>query len=231
MGVLLICSIFQPSLPARGATKCPRTGLRPVQISTLAPREGSDLSMLLDTESGDDFNPRSPRGERRDLGRLLPVEVQISTLAPREGSDRHRRRQAGGVQYFNPRSPRGERPYTGPWMSSSPEYFNPRSPRGERPNASAVRMRVKGISTLAPREGSDSATPPFSGTPSNFNPRSPRGERPTAWRWSVPPGGFQPSLPARGATLIIWHPSLPPQISTLAPREGSDWDDRAVRMP
>ena len=146
----------------------------------------------------------------------------ISTLAPREGSD-------------------------SPPSSSRPigRNFNPRSPRGERHLVSVHLHIVDHISTLAPREGSDPARTQRSPHKPDFNPRSPRGERPPS-----PPCGkmwaeFQPSLPARGATsryrnpslLRVFQPSLPARgatnvpalgldkktISTLAPREGSDF--------
>ena len=77
---------FQSTLPARGATY----GYDPVRpgrrISIHAPREGSDGVELDDLPRHRDFNPRSPRGERR-----------------------RPRRYAVLSKNFNPRSPRGER--------------------------------------------------------------------------------------------------------------------------
>ena len=56
---------FQPTLPARGATR--------------------DLPFFI--RSSQDFNPRSPHGERR-ADRDAPVLMEgISTHAPRTGSD------------------------------------------------------------------------------------------------------------------------------------------------
>ena len=55
------------------------------------------------------FNPRSPRGERRSPEEVVCLALRISTRAPREGSDLVK--PAGRVDHphFNPRSPRGER--------------------------------------------------------------------------------------------------------------------------
>ena len=39
-------SVFQPSLPARGATVSPAIAIIVAAISTLAPREGSDYQIL-----------------------------------------------------------------------------------------------------------------------------------------------------------------------------------------
>ena len=85
-------------------------------------------------------------------------------------------------------------------VEAEAQNFNPRSPRGERQgNAAAFRRAV--ISTHAPREGSDPAAPMLLSKALEF----------------------QPTLPARGATRILFPPSPPPpSISTHAPREGSD---------
>ena len=101
---------FQSTLPARGATIVEMYHLCGCEkISIHAPREGSDPLRLSMSASYRDFNPRSPRGERRwrtatlrpEIGfqSTLPargatvatsnVEIvtQISIHAPREGSD------------------------------------------------------------------------------------------------------------------------------------------------
>ena len=100
---------FQPSLPSRGATLedakkarleaistlAPLAGSDPPlclqyrhrAISTLAPLAGSDLVELLLIKLPGDFNPRSPRGERRQLLKPGGPPFLISTLAPLAGSD------------------------------------------------------------------------------------------------------------------------------------------------
>ena len=55
---------FQSTLPARGATSPPYLWYNKGIISIHAPREGSDLPVATGCQSPDDFNPRSPRGER-----------------------------------------------------------------------------------------------------------------------------------------------------------------------
>ena len=102
------------------------------------------------------FNPRPPRGGRRQLGRFSSQSILISIHAPREGGDAtgcrpwsdtcisiHAPREGGDV-------PAWER------AEKEDEYFNPRPPRGGR------RSRILGdaaqpwISIHAPREGGDS---------------------------------------------------------------------------
>ena len=57
------------------------------------------------------------------------------------------------------------------------------------------------ISTHAPRTGSDWVSPFESRSASNFNPRSPHGERRVYASNVATRNEFQPTLPARGATL------------------------------
>ena len=108
-----IDSVFQSTLPARGATS-----LRPyfnffVWISIHAPREGSDGRRRRRCTRFRHFNPRSPRGERPGLFRCFAPMPAISIHAPREGSDVNQPSSSQPNRDFNPRSPRGERPAGG----------------------------------------------------------------------------------------------------------------------
>ena len=100
------------------------------------------------------------------------------------------------------------------------------------------------ISTRAPREGSDDNLPGLVLFFGYFYPRSPRGERPMQLEPATGVSLFLPALPARGATcsaliflqICKFLPALPARgatfcrlrfliradISTRAPREGSD---------
>ena len=78
---------FQSTLPARGATTSTCFLSLIWIISIHAPREGSDFQIVGVVFGIRDFNPRSPRGERRYTSPCL------------RPSSRN----------FNPRSPRGER--------------------------------------------------------------------------------------------------------------------------
>ncbi len=149
-------SLFQPTLPVRGAT----------------------VDGFTDYIQRKDFNPRSPCGERPSRqGNRLPRPA-ISTHAPRAGSDGPLMFCVFCHYYFNPRSPCGERlaalrlvavtpvfqptlPVRGatvrcPPIRSMAGYFNPRSPCGERPPSGPMTTATRPISTHAPRAGSDS---------------------------------------------------------------------------
>ena len=208
----------------------PRTGSDRVQeildaggaISIHAPRTGSDRKPDPPDESWDDFNPRSPHGERQELPALRDA-----------------------IWHFNPRSPHGERllpgatvrrlpkisihaPRTGsddaqPACGGQRHDFNPRSPHGER-QALGINMSVANLfqSTL-PARGATTFPLAYPRRIRDFNPRSPHGERPFVFlirrirqRISIhaPRTGsdanihnfcpffstFQSTLPARGAT-------------------------------
>ena len=122
---------------------------------------------------------------------------------------------------FNPRSPRGERQEL-PQNRTTRLYFNPRSPRGERRKGIQPRLNSLYFNPRSPRGERRCAVPRRISFLANFNPRSPRGERlfqPTARKCSQE---FQSTLPARGATIAVYHGVAYLIISIHAPREGSD---------
>ena len=214
---------FQPTLPARGATHAVDVLLLPGAISTHAPREGSDQGPALHRRRGCNFNPRSPRGERPTRSTFSFFPALFQPTLPARGATILPPIHLPHAHYFNPRSPRGERPWAATASVQTLPHFNPRSPRGERRSAGRwARSNTR-----------------------YFNPRSPRGERPHGLDSFSSFRTFQPTLPARGATPFVqfvgrggcrFQPTLPARgatkptaeeqrqidISTHAPREGSD---------
>ena len=192
-------SVFQSTLPARGATKSRRAHARKGQISIHAPRTGSDHGTPRLTRAGHDFNPRSPHGERHNL------ELQ-----------------AGSHLHFNPRSPHGERqagrarqnggphisihaPRTGSDTRAAVRVTASQSFQSTLPARGATTYEVKPeldhyISIHAPRTGSDAPG---------------RMEDPMIYK-------FQSTLPARGATKSMTIAARNLKISIHAPRTGSD---------
>ena len=124
--------LFQPTLPARGATR----------------RQDAAQS------GAEDFNPRSPHGERR----VCYDEVQP-------------------CPYFNPRSPHGERRAADDQRVAA-VGISTHAPRTGSDINPATMRGSQGISTHAPRTGSDGIVMPQGRTRADFNPRSPHGERP-----------------------------------------------------
>ena len=189
---------FQSTLPARGAT--------------------GDWYDAWD--SGADFNPRSPHGERPGARQYPPF-----------------------VYDFNPRSPHGER-HCQVVRHFFLKVFQSTLPARGATEKAAKRKWYNGISIHAPRTGSDGfkssagharrfqSTLPARGATRvhharascqrHFNPRSPHGERRPVTQLCVSAGTFQSTLPARGATPGLLRPRLLRQISIHAPRTGSD---------
>ena len=130
-------NIFQPTLPARGATQAAAPRPSRPSISTHAPRTGSDKRLVA----------------------LILLDGIISTHAPRTGSDMYDAIKAYPGKVFQPTLPArgatcrliGTRPNT--------SNFNPRSPHGERRRFSSLSLSPMYISTHAPRTGSDRRRP------------------------------------------------------------------------
>ena len=152
---------------------------------------------------------------------LAIEDPDISTHAPRTGSDRLSSATRSIWANFNPRSPHGERLTVEPQNGQGYD-FNPRSPHGERRNKAWQAVRAKGISTHAPRTGSDAT---YTGIcqGSGISTHAPRtGSDFDLFFAHAVNGRFQPTLPARGATDINASAIVHERISTHAPRTGSD---------
>ena len=125
---------FQSTLPVGGATvKCSR-GYVVHRISIHAPRGGSDSFGAGRQNKGDDFNPRSPWGERQ-----------------------HGPVQPDGCQNFNPRSPWGERLARSPFALKK-QIFQSTLPVGGATVTNLRTCAIWRISIHAPRGGSDKRT-------------------------------------------------------------------------
>ena len=131
-------------------------------------------------------------------------EMYISTHAPRTGSDSASDESAACRNHFNPRSPHGERQKSSKAQTMC-WTFQPTLPaRGATDELFASSGEEKFQPTL-PARGATRSLPRHSGRTK-----------------------FQPTLPARGATTPQAHPFRRKQISTHAPRTGSDDYSRSI---
>ena len=178
------CQAFQSTLPARGATPPKHGSTRIPGISIHAPRTGSD----------------------RDWKRGAENPERISIHAPRTGSDDERGGIAGEVD-FNPRSPHGERHTFRCWLLRLGIFQSTLPARGAT-RAAQHQQKCNLISIHAPRTGSDCSGKSAHLPCCDFNPRSPHGERRTR---------FICSLPTQ-------------TISIHAPRTGSDQSQQPVEL-
>ena len=150
---------FQSTLPVRGATGCTVKRDCSLVISIHAPRAGSDCHWFSSRRSIDNFNPRSPCGERQSRSRknwetnlfqsTLPVRgatrrllrvfgfKTISIHAPRAGSD-HTVGLAGLCILISIHAPRAGSDMSADDLLQPAPDFNPRSPCGERRGRGSV---------------------------------------------------------------------------------------------
>ena len=195
--------LFQSTRPARGATFSCKSVFCPIDISIHAPREGRDVRPGSCTVRRTHFNPRAPRGARRQHRRQLKRRTKISIHAPREGRDATSALTCGtSRRYFNPRAPRGARPRIREYYYSGREFQSTRpargatfrshsfswyvwisihAPREGRDRVEAFRVNVSNISIHAPREGRDYYGLVRRYVLHHFNPRAPRGARLLIW--------------------------------------------------
>ena len=110
-------------------------------------------------------------------------------------------------------------------------YFNPRSPHGERQSPRFPMRTSNRISIHAPRTGSDQVQKSKRVLPCYFNPRSPHGER----RYTPYPrytvNTFQSTLPARGATNLIFAVKFYKYFNPRSPhgeRHWTAWEDANI---
>ena len=191
-------NVFQSTLPAWGATGRPLAKMKFMKISIHAPRVGSDREARHFAWNFGNFNPRSPRGERRSSSLLLRLS-----------------------QNFNPRSPRGERLMCS-FLRGAFHGFQSTLPawgatRGERRLCAGAR-----ISIHAPRVGSDRRCVVFGERDEQFQSTLPAWGATPASIPGVHAVTFQSTLPAWGATRRLSPRRLQGRISIHAPRVGSD---------
>ena len=213
---------FQSTLPVGGAT-IEGTAIRVILgFQSTLPVGGATCLPLMLVEVSDNFNPRSPWGERpifsaSPLGTFLfqstlPVGgatggtvkrhegCNISIHAPRGGSDIARYCNIFNELHFNPRSPWGSDPLR-KLRSVPPLQFQSTLPVG---GATARKNDVligTFISIHAPRGGSDPCV--YSGGFQGYfiSIHAPRGGSDhSAWMLLVEHKAFQSTLPVGGAT-------------------------------
>ena len=151
-----------------------------MKVENFNPRSpcGERLGLCTQTRPGRNFNPRSPCGERLRIQSLGPIRNEISIHAPRVGSDQGVLGEDQTVRRtdFNPRSPCGERRLAcgdGP----RPDDFNPRSPCGERRGPPLITTGLRIFQSTLPVWGATGKSGPLRHRGKDFNPRSPCGER------------------------------------------------------
>ena len=79
--------VFQSTLPVGGATRGCSGAFRKVEFQSTLPVGGATAKLPPEASARENFNPRSPWGERLELLVDHTITAEISIHAPRGGSD------------------------------------------------------------------------------------------------------------------------------------------------
>ena len=176
--LLPVLSVFQSTLPLRGATTYRQFHGRPYPISIHTPLAGSDRASsrfevrrayfnphspcgerLADSTpsktSMTHFNPHSPCGERHDTVRHVDFINVISIHTPLAGSDALTRPTAACSYVISIHTPLAGSDLCAGELHTSRRDFNPHSPCGERLQSADARQHHVSISIHTPLAGSD----------------------------------------------------------------------------
>ena len=172
----LISKLFQSTRPSRGATGTSRLFWDDNDISIHAPLAGRDRLNHVVPPPAAYFNPRAPRGARREEFDRLAAIVGISIHAPLAGRDALFCNFRPCFWNFNPRAPRGARLCVMRLKSVPLGFQSTRPSRGA--TIKVINHRITDlISIHAPLAGRDLWKPAPGDGGRNFNPRAPRGAR------------------------------------------------------
>ena len=222
MDLLDFCGISIHA-PRTGSDSFRHAGVWYIPISTHAPRTGSDWFQIKQWASPRNFNPRSPHGERPPPMTSVSPPSAFQPTLPARGATLRSAFMVVSLVIFQPTLPARGATRSFPTPGLSDVAFQPTLPARGATLCSGLLCQAQGISTHAPRTGSDilqttlpvarqkfqptlpargaTNSPISSGVrPSHFNPRSPHGERLQGRCRTIKTRGFQPTLPARGAT-------------------------------
>ena len=197
----VLVSIFQSTLPLRGATGHTRHHpnipcyFNPHSPCGERPRNSSYACRPIH------FNPHSPCGERLAYTYATPslIWTLFQSTLPLRGATSTIGSGVSGLVQFQSTLPLRGATWSVPCRPSSWCNFNPHSPCGERQKIPHRPLRLH-----------------------YFNPHSPCGERPTGWGAYRIRHEFQSTLPLRGATRRTRAASRHLSISIHTPLAGSD---------
>ena len=219
-----MATVFQSTLPARGATTKMPAMLLGKKISIHAPRTGSDGLTWLRKHMLAVFQSTLPaRGATSAAGVGAGVSAAISTHAPRTGSDITTLDAGTLTVGFQPTLPARGATSPADRRAAGAGDFNPRSPHGERRRQGPKKDQENLFQPTLPARGATNPRRNHARQQIYFNPRSPHGER-RHKKGAVKIGrAISTHAPRTGSDMDCSGGSRTAvQISTHAPRTGSD---------
>ena len=217
-------NLFQPTLPARGATRFSKSSQSDLAFQPTLPARGATIYILRHCVFCNYFNPRSPHGERpKRKGRVLQYFL-ISTHAPRTGSDRKPSDRLTRCGRFQPTLPaRGATSWT-IFTRRAASNFNPRSPHGERLGALEREVRMLTFQPTLPARGATAAVPDCKTCLYAISTHAPRTGSDSSDSSVSVGASISTHAPRTGSDEIrARHHAAGQDISTHAPRTGSDF--------
>ena len=166
---------FQSTLPARGATYVGNHSAAYSAFQSTLPARGATLRWTVKNTRLENFNPRSPHGERHNALHTYSAYYIFNPRAP-QGARRMGRRYVRLWQDFNPRSPHGERRVSMHTSRRRRKFQSTLPARGATRRCSCCGRMALFQSTLPARGATRLVRNDASGA-NDFNPRSPHGER------------------------------------------------------
>ena len=148
-----------------------------LKISIHAPRTGSDLTGAFANAAGQDFNPRSPHGERPPLLKSLIRVWSFQSTLPARGATCLSISLPSASYHFNPRSPHGERLATLPHAYKQPRISIHAPRTGSDQLYELGMLSPTQFQSTLPARGATRKLLATLSARSHFNPRSPHGER------------------------------------------------------
>ena len=191
--------VFQSTLPARGATYRVADERYSEEISIHAPRTGSDCAGRNGRTEQQDFNPRSPHGERPGPHSTNKNAISFQSTLPARGATppKHGSTRIPGISIHAPRTGSDRDWKRG---AENPERISIHAPRTGSDDISAIAKDKYNQfqSTLPARGATDAGTK--RGTSGQFQSTLPARGATMADVRDGPLYRFQSTLPARGAT-------------------------------
>ena len=173
--------------------------------------------------SPQNFNPRSPCGERLAVGTKQDPPGLISIHAPRVGSDASAFAGTTTTARFQSTLPVWGATCAAGQSLDHKGDFNPRSPCGERRTFANGALTPTEFQSTLPVWGATAEPRPWVLGIRDFNPRSPCGERPQAQGAETRRAeNFNPRSPCGERRSLLPLSVLLGGISIHAPRVGSD---------
>ena len=222
--------VFQSTRPARGATSCPSLMSMVNIVSIHAPRAGRDHCAAFCLAAIESFNPRAPRGARRDTTAQQEEHSEFQSTRPARGATAEKR-SCNSLRRVSIHAPRAGRDIVCIIPSPADSGFNPRAPRGARPPAADAPESEPKFQSTRPARGATFMAASIFISSNCFNPRAPRGARLRHLRHADLSRRFQSTRPARGATIRKNHHDRRLEVSIHAPRAGRDGTDPPRRFP